>query len=96
MRRWPALATEGSDTYSIDWSQKLATGVTLSSVSYVSDPTGGLTFSGESVASNISTVEITANTTVQQYQIKCTPVLSTGNISPISVELKVVKHKPAR
>lgn len=96
MIRWPALATEGTDSYSMDWSDRLPSGVTLSSVSYESDPSTGLTFANEAVASNVASVDITANKTEREYWVKCTPTLSTGNKSPVSVKIKVVKHKPAR
>ena len=94
--RWPALATSGTDTHTVDWSKRLATGVTVSSVAYATDPTSGLTFSSNSVSSNISTVTITANTVEQEYLIKLTPTLSAGSISPITVKLKVVDNKLVR
>jgi len=94
--RWPALASKGTNTYTADWTQKLQTGVTLTSVTYEGDPSGGLTFTNLSVASNISSVDITANDDERQYKIKCFPTLSSGAISPVSIEIKVVKHKPAR
>jgi hypothetical protein len=93
---WSPLATEGTDTYTMDWSKRLDTGVTLSSVAYEADPTNGLTFTSNSVASNVSSIAITANTVEEQYWIKLTPTLSSGSISPVSVRLKVVKHIPAR
>jgi hypothetical protein len=96
MLRWPSLATEGTATFTMDWTKRLPSGSTLSSVAYAADPTNGLTFSSNSVASNVSTITITADKTEKEYYIKCTPTLSTGSISPVSVRIKVIKHKPAR
>lgn len=97
MKRWPALADEGTDTYTIDWTQKLPSGVTLSSVAYEADPNNGLTFAINTVVSNISSIAITAaKGAIREFQVKCTPTLSSGSISPISVPIKVIKHKPAR
>ncbi len=94
--RWPALATEGTHTYTADWTQKISTGITLTDVCYEADPSGGLTFANGIIDTNKSSVDITANNDERQYNIKCTPVLSSGAISPVSIEIKVVKHKPAR
>ena len=94
--RWPALATEGTDTNTIDWSKRLATGITVSSVAYAATPSNGLTFSSNSVTSNISTITITADKTENEYFIKCTPTLSAGSISPISIKLTVIEQKLAR
>lgn len=96
MIRWYSLATSGTKSVSVDWTNRLPSGSTVSSVSYEADPSSGLTFSGASVASNVSTVSVTADTTEREYKVKCSPTLSSGNISPVSVEIKVVKHKPAR
>lgn len=96
MLRWPHLATEGTDTYTMDWTKRLPSGASLSSVAYEADPTSGLTFASNSVASNVSSIAITADTTEREYYIKMTPTLSTGSISPVSVRIKVIKHKPAR
>lgn len=95
--RWRDLATEGSATYSLDWTKRLPTGASLSSVAYSLDPnSGGLTFSSNSVASNISTITITADKTEYDYWVKLTPTLDTGSISPVSMKIKVVTHKEAR
>ena len=93
--QWPALATEGTDTYGLDWTRRLPTGVNVSSVAYEADPDSGLTFSGAAVISNVSSVTITADESEQEYQVKLSPTLSSGSISPVSVRVKVVKHKPA-
>lgn len=94
--RWNALATEGSAVYSLDWTKRLPSGSSLSSVTYTTDPLTGLTFSSNSVSSNISTVTITADKADTDYWIKLTPVLDSSDISPVSMKLKVVKHKEAR
>ena len=96
MIRWPALATEGTATFSIDWTKRLPAGSSVSSVAYAFDPTTGLTEGTNSVSSNVSSIDITANTTEREYWVKATPTLSSGNISPVSIRLKVIKHKPAR
>ena len=96
MLRWESLATEGTATYTIDWTKRLPTGASVSSVAYAADPTNGLTFSSNSVSSNVSSITITADKTEKEYYIKCSPTLSTGSISPVSIRIKVVKHKPAR
>jgi len=98
-KRWPALATGGSDTFGIDWTRRLPAGSSLVSVAYTSDPVdSNISFSGEEVASNVGTVIITADSDApdkSEYLIKCVPTLDTGVCSPVSVLLKIVKHKPA-
>lgn len=94
--RWQSLATEGTDNRSIDWTKRLPAGSSLSSVAYKADPDTGLTFSSNTVASNISTITITADKQEYDYWVKVTPTLDTGSISPISIRLKVLKHKEAR
>lgn len=96
MIRWPALATEGTATYQVDWTKRLPSGSSLSSVAYEADPNSGLTFSSNSVASNVASITVTSNTIEREYYVKMTPTLDVSSISPISVRLKVVKHKPAR
>lgn len=95
MQRWPALATEGAAVYGYDWSKLIPSGASLSSVSYALDPSdSNIAFSSAAVASNVATVKLTAGTTEGTYIVKMSPTLSVGNISPLSVEIKVVKHKP--
>jgi len=94
--RWPALATEGSAVYSLDWTKRMPVGSSLSSVTYTTTPVTGLTFSSNSVASDVSTITITADKASTDYWIKITPVLDTSTISPVSMKLKVVVNKEAR
>lgn len=95
--RWNDLATDGSATYSLDWTKRLPSGSSLSSVAYELDPdSSGLAFSNNSVASNISTITITSTTEEYDYWVKLTPTLDAGSISPVSVRIKTIKHKGAR
>ena len=93
MLRLPSIATSGTDSYNVDWTARLPSGATLSSVAYTADPTGEISISGASVASNVATFSVTAGTVEREYFIKMVPTLSAGSISPVSVRIKVVKHK---
>jgi hypothetical protein len=92
MREWPPLATNSSDTYAYDWRRLLDTGVTVLSVSYEADPNSGLTFSNNSITSNVASIKITATNNVGKYWIKMTPTLSSGSISAMSIPIEVKKH----
>lgn len=91
-RRWPDLATSSTDDgYEIDWTRHIPSGSSVSSVAYEADPTG-LTFTNNSVTSNISSVAITAGVREDNYYIKATPTLDSGNATAVSILLNVRKH----
>ena len=83
---------DSSRIVNLDFSAWLPTGVTVSSVTWESDPTG-LTFSSESLASNIATVTISGGYYNNKYKAKCQATLSNGEIEERSLDIKVVEHK---
>ena len=83
---------DSTRTVSLDFNAWLPSGVTVSSVTWESDPTG-LTFSSSSLASNIATTTISAGAVNQKYKVKCQATLSNSDIEERSFDLSVVSHK---
>jgi len=79
-------------TVNLDFNAWLATGITVSTVTWASDPIG-LTFSSSSLASNIATTTISEGRFNQNYKAKATATLSNGEIEERSLNIRVVEHK---
>jgi len=76
----------------LDFNAWLATGVTVSTVTWASDPVG-LTFGSESLSSNVATVTISEGRFNQNYKAKATATLSNGEIEERSLTIRIVEHK---
>lgn len=83
---------DSTRTIDVDWSAWLASGVSVSSVTWESDP-AGLTFSSESLASNVATVTISEGNYNRRYKVKCQATLSNSDVEERSFDLEVVNHK---
>ena len=92
--RFPAIRAGKTDDYGIDYTNDLATGETLSSVTYVVTDSAGATVAGvvtaSTIASPIGHFRFTAPATAGAYLVTATPLFSDGRELVRTADLWVV------
>ena len=91
LSQFPSKTANAAKVIGLDWTQRLPSGESLVSVTWVSYPSG-LTFSNDGISGNISSALVSGGTADQKYIVEAQATFTDGQKDDVAAPLYVVTY----